>query len=49
MSLCGPELELGVARRPQLQQRVVAAIVQFETGDRLGVAAIERFCQAQQG
>ena len=41
MSLRGPELELRVACRPDLQQRVVAAVVEFEAGDRLGVAAVE--------
>jgi hypothetical protein len=30
-----PELEFGVAAGPDLQQVVVAAIVQFQTGDHL--------------
>src|SRR6476646_2735969 len=38
-----PQLQLRVAGGPQLQQIVVAAIVKFEPGDRLGVAAIEAF------
>src|SRR5207247_1753970 len=42
-----PDLELGVARRPQLQQAVVAAVVELDVGDRLGVAAIEAFGQSQ--
>src|SRR6267378_7573220 len=36
-----PELQLGVAGRAQLQQVVVAAIVQIQAGDRLRVAAIQ--------
>ena len=43
----GPQLELGVACRPQLQQGVVAAIVQLDAGDRLRVAAIEAFGEPQ--
>jgi hypothetical protein len=39
----GPELQLGVARRPQLQQVVVAAVVNLEARDALRVAAIEAF------
>jgi hypothetical protein len=30
-----PQLELGVAARPELKQRVLPAIVQFEPGDGL--------------
>src|SRR3954471_12186372 len=37
----GPELQLRVARRAQLQQIVVAAVVELEAGDRLRVAAVE--------
>jgi hypothetical protein len=44
----GPELQLGVSRRPQLQQIVVAAVVKLETGDGLRVAAIQAFRQPQQ-
>jgi hypothetical protein len=43
----GPELQLRVAGRAQLQQVVVAAIVQLETGDGLRVTTIEAFCQPQ--
>jgi len=43
----GPQLQLRVAGRPQLQQVVVAAIVKFEIGDGLRVAAIEAFGQPQ--
>jgi len=43
----GPHFELGVARRAQLQQIVVAAIVELEAGDRLRVAAIEAFREPQ--
>jgi len=42
-----PQLELGIAGRPQLQQRVVAAIVEFDTSDALGVASVERLREAQ--
>src|SRR5881275_1687134 len=35
----GPQFQLRVARRPHLQQVVVAAVVQHEAGDRLRVAA----------
>ena len=43
MAGCGPELELDVARRAQLQQVVVATIVKFEAGNGLRVAAIQAF------
>ena len=47
---CGrPEFQLRVARRPQLQQIVVAAVVQFEAGNRLRMAAIEAFGEPQNG
>ena len=46
MTLRRPELELGVPGRPNLQQPVVAAVVQIETRNRLAVAAIEALCQA---
>jgi hypothetical protein len=47
--VAGPELEFGVAGRPQLEERVRSAIVQFNGGDRLGVAAVEVFGEAQHG
>jgi len=43
----GPQLQLRVARRAQLQQVVVAAVVKLEARDRLRVAAIEAFREAQ--
>ena len=49
MTLGGPELELGVARRANLQQRIVASIVELEAHDRLSVAAIEAFGEPQNG
>jgi hypothetical protein len=49
MALCGPELELGVTRGSNLQQRIVAPIVEFDARDRLGVAAVEILRQAQDG
>ena len=45
----GPELQLGVARRAQLQQVVVAAVVDLEAGDALCVAAVEALRQPQNG
>ena len=42
-----PELEFSVARRAQLEQSVLAAVVQFEAGDRLRMAAIEPLGQPQ--
>src|SRR5476649_1238462 len=38
-----PELQLRVARRPQLQEVVVAAVVELEAADRLRVTAVETF------
>ena len=49
MSRRCPELEFGVARRPQLQQSIVAAIVQLEARHRLRVAAIEALGEPQHG
>jgi hypothetical protein len=43
----GPQLELRVAGGPQLQQVVVAAVVELEAGDRLRVAAIEALGETQ--
>jgi hypothetical protein len=43
----GPELQLRVAGGAQLQQVVVAAVVQLESRDRLRVAAVEAFREAQ--
>ena len=42
-----PQLELRVAARPDLQQGVLAAIVQLEPGDGLRVAAVEALGQTQ--
>src|SRR4051812_23989486 len=42
-----PELQLRIARRTQLQQIVVAAIVKLEAGDGLRVAAVEALRQPQ--
>src|SRR5262245_9191765 len=44
-----PKLQLRIARRPQLEQDVVAAIVQLDTDDTLRMAAVEVFGQAQHG
>jgi hypothetical protein len=42
-----PQLQFGVAEGQQLQQHVVAAIVELNPGDRLRMAAIEVLGQAQ--
>src|SRR5919108_5747174 len=44
-----PELQLRVARGPDLQQIVVAPIAEVHAGDRLPVAAIEALGQPQDG
>ena len=49
MTLCRPELELGVAPGSNLQQRIVPPIMEFNARDGLGVAAIEILRQAQDG
>ena len=41
-----PELELRIARRPQLEQDVVAAIVQLDADDGLRMTAVEVFGEA---
>ena len=43
----GPELELGVAGCAELYEVFVAPVVQFDTRDRLRVAAVERFGQTE--
>jgi hypothetical protein len=45
----GPQLQLRIAGRAQLQQVVVAAVVQLKAADRLRVAAIEALGEAQDG
>jgi hypothetical protein len=45
----GPQLELGVGLGPQLQQRVLAPVVQLDAADRLGVAPIQAFREPQNG
>ena len=47
MTLGGPELQLRVSRRPDLQQRIVAAVVELEARDRLGVASIQVLGQTE--
>lgn len=42
-------LELGVPRRPDLHQRIVAPIVHVEARDRLRVAAIQAFRETKDG
>jgi hypothetical protein len=44
-----PQLQFCVARRPQLQQIIVSAVVQIEPGDGLRMAAVEAFGQPQDG
>src|SRR6476620_4049730 len=47
MARGGPQFQLRVAGGAQLQQVVVAAVVELESGDGLGVAAGEAFGQPQ--
>jgi hypothetical protein len=47
MARGGPQFQLRVAGGAQLQQVVVAAVVELEPGDGLGVAAVETFRQPQ--
>jgi hypothetical protein len=49
LALRGPYLELGIARRVQLDEILLAAVVQLDAGHRLCVAAIERFGKPQNG
>ena len=43
MPVSGPQLELGIGRRPQIDKIFVAAIVQFDPGDHLRMAPIQVF------
>src|SRR6185312_5952501 len=45
----GPQLQLGVTGRPQLQKSIISPIVHVEAGNRLRVAAVEAFGQAEHG
>src|SRR5262245_60373475 len=47
MTLGGPQLELRIARGSNLQQCIVATVVEFHAGDGLRVAAIEILGQAK--
>ncbi len=49
MALRRPELELGISGGPDLQQGIIAAIVEFHAGDGLRMAAIQVFGQPQNG
>jgi len=49
MSRRGPKLQFSIARRAQLEQAVVAAVVELEARHGLRVAAIEPFRQPQHG
>ena len=49
VSICGPQLELGVARRAQAGQVVVAPGIEVDARQRLGVAAVETFGEAHHG
>jgi hypothetical protein len=44
-----PEFELRIAARPDVQQMVVAAIVEFETGHDLRMTAVEALREAENG
>jgi hypothetical protein len=43
LTVSGPQLELGIGRRPKIDEIFVAAIVQFDSGDNLRVAPIQVF------
>jgi hypothetical protein len=43
----GPELQLGVARRPDLEQAIFTSIVQLDSGDRLRVTAVEALSETE--
>ena len=47
LTMRGPELELGVAGCAKFDEVFLAAVVQLHAGDRLRVAAIERFGQPE--
>jgi hypothetical protein len=49
VAIRGPDLQLRVARRAQVQEEVVASIAQIERGDHLSVTAFEAFGDAQDG
>jgi len=49
MTLGGPELQFRIARRSNLQQRIVTSIVKFDAGDGLGVAPIEVLGKTEHG
>ena len=49
MALGRPQLELGVPRRPHLQQRIVAPIVELDARDGLRVASVEVLGEPQDG
>lgn len=42
-----PDFQFGVARRPDLEQRIVGAIVQLDAGDGLCVTAVQALCEAE--
>jgi hypothetical protein len=43
LTVSGPQLELGIGRRPEVDEKFLAAIVQFDRGDDLRVAPIQVF------
>jgi hypothetical protein len=49
MAIGSPQLELRVGLGAELEQRVLAAIVQLHAADRLRVAAIEALGEAKDG
>ena len=44
-----PEFEFGIAARPDVQQVIVSAIVELETGHDLRMTAVETLCEAENG
>jgi hypothetical protein len=46
VAMCGPQFELGVSRGAQTREVIVAARIQVDPFERLGVASVEPLCQA---
>src|SRR5258705_814518 len=45
----GPQLEICVSGRSQLQERILPAVMKFDAGDRLGMAAVQVFGESEHG
>jgi len=49
LTVSGPQFELGIGRRPEIDKIFLAAIVQFDPGDHLRVAPIQVFGEPENG